>query len=155
MIKGVIFDMYGVIIYLERISLKNSQIKVYDDALRLIRYLHDNNYKLAVASSASNADEIIKKLGLDEYFEFVLTGKDVKNNKPNPEIYTKALKKLNFSENDVIVIEDSVNGITASLKANIKTIGVKRGKKLPELENLILVKNLKLNNIIKEMLKDE
>ena len=43
--------------------------------------------------------------------EFCLSNEDVKLPKPSPEIYNLAIKKLGFSKNEVLIIEDNINGI--------------------------------------------
>jgi len=47
----------------------------------------------------------------------VLAGDVVKNKKPDPEIYNMALEKLGLKPDEVIVVEDSKNGVKAAKAA--------------------------------------
>lgn len=51
----------------------------------------------------------------------ILTVNDVSKSKPNPEVYLKALEKLNKKSEESIVLEDSLNGVKAAKAANITT----------------------------------
>jgi HAD superfamily hydrolase (TIGR01509 family) len=73
-------------------------------------------YKMAVCSnSIRNTIEImIQKAFLDRYFEFYISNEDVKEGKPNPEMYNLAIKKLGLLPNECMIIEDNENGIKAA-----------------------------------------
>ncbi len=80
-------------------------------------------YKLCVCTS-SNKDMLnnfIKDCDLD-VFDLTLSSDDVLNSKPNPEVYLKALDKLNILNDEAIVVEDSYSGIKAGKNAGIYTI---------------------------------
>lgn len=56
------------------------------------------------------------------WFEVVLAGDVVKKKKPDPEIYNLAKQKLKLEASDCVVIEDSRNGLLASLGAGMPTL---------------------------------
>jgi beta-phosphoglucomutase-like phosphatase (HAD superfamily) len=56
------------------------------------------------------------------YFDFIGNSKLVKKNKPNPEIYLYALKKLRLKSQDCIAIEDSQESLDSAIGAKIKCI---------------------------------
>lgn len=56
------------------------------------------------------------------WFEIVLAGDIVKNKKPDPEIYNLAKEKLGLDGTDCVVVEDSRNGLLASLGAGMPTL---------------------------------
>jgi beta-phosphoglucomutase-like phosphatase (HAD superfamily) len=56
------------------------------------------------------------------WFEIVLAGDVVKKKKPDPEIYNLAKQKLGLDANDCVVVEDSRNGLLASLGAGMPTL---------------------------------
>ena len=88
------------------------------------RFIHEyalstlkaQGYDLAVASNSvrSTVDIMMKKSRLEEYLNFKLSNEDVVNPKPDPEIYVKAVRKLKFEPQQVLIIEDNVNGIKAA-----------------------------------------
>ncbi|HBG27473.1 MAG: hypothetical protein A2Y10_02770 [Planctomycetes bacterium GWF2_41_51] len=85
------------------------------------------NKKIAVASSADwrkvkgNLDEI--KIPA-EIFDAVLAGNDVKNKKPDPEIFLLAAKRIDLNPKDCLVIEDALSGIKAAKAAGCKCLGI-------------------------------
>ena len=57
-----------------------------------------------------------------KWFEIVLAGDIVKKKKPDPEIYNLAKQKLGLEGRDCVVVEDSRNGLLASLGAGMPTL---------------------------------
>ena len=101
------------------------EFKMIDGALSLIKNYFYNNLTLILASSASmtNINRIFKKFDLDKFFKAKISGADLKESKPNPEIFIKAAKLSGFKKSECIVIEDSTNGVIASKSAGIYCIG--------------------------------
>lgn len=88
-------------------------------ALELLDRLERNDLPKAIATS-SRADYVKKILAphavLDR-FSFVLTADDVVRGKPSPDIYQKAAGRLGCPPSQVLVLEDSVNGLKAAKAA--------------------------------------
>ena len=101
------------------------EFQMIDGALSLIENYFFNNLTLILASSASmtNINRVFKKFDLDKFFKAKISGADLKESKPNPEIFIKAAKLSGFNKSECIVIEDSTNGIIASKSAGIYCIG--------------------------------
>ena len=101
------------------------EFQMIDGALSLIKNYFYHNLTLIVASSASmtNINRIFKKFDLDKFFKAKISGADLKESKPNPEIFIKAAKLSGFSKSECIVVEDSTNGIIAAKSAEIFCIG--------------------------------
>lgn len=87
----------------------------------LIINYYENNIKLVLASSASmnTINWVFEKFDLEKYFIGKISGADLEESKPNPEIFIKATQIANESRESCMVIEDSTNGIIASHRANI------------------------------------
>jgi HAD superfamily hydrolase (TIGR01509 family) len=66
--------------------------------------------------------QVLKEIGVSNTFDLVVCGDDVKNPKPDPEIYKLAAKKLNLNSRDILVFEDSVPGAEAAVKAGMEVI---------------------------------
>jgi HAD superfamily hydrolase (TIGR01549 family) len=101
------------------------EFQMIDGALSLIQNYFFNNLTLILASSASmtNINRVFKKFDLDKFFKAKISGADLKESKPNPEIFIKAAKLSGFSKSECIVIEDSTNGIIAAKSAGIYCVG--------------------------------
>jgi HAD superfamily hydrolase (TIGR01509 family) len=78
--------------------------------------LRNDGYRLAVASNAvrNSVDTMLEKSALIEYIEFSLSNQDVKNSKPDPEMYIKAIKRLDLKPKECMIIEDNEKGIFAA-----------------------------------------
>jgi len=78
--------------------------------------LKQQGYKLAVASNSvrKTVHVMMEKSALIEYLEFYLSNQDVAMGKPNPEIYTKAIRQLELNADECLVVEDNPKGIQAA-----------------------------------------
>lgn len=82
----------------------------------LLNFIRGNQipYCLATNSSRNNTDECLKYAALDNKFMLRVTRDDVKNAKPEPDIYLAAARKLNQPVEQCLVLEDSLTGIQAA-----------------------------------------
>lgn len=91
-----------------------------------LQLLENNNIPKAIATSApiENVDFILKKTGLRKYFQTILNDTHVTKGKPDPEVYLKTAKALNFNPVDCIVFEDSLAGVQSGKNAGCKVVGL-------------------------------
>lgn len=78
--------------------------------------LKKDGYRLGVASNSfkETVESMMKKSALADYLDFMLTHQDVKNPKPDPEIYLKAIAILGLEPVECLIVEDNDNGIKAA-----------------------------------------
>ncbi len=91
---------------------------------------------MAVASSADNVKVRINlsEIGISEdTFQAIVTGEDVENKKPFPDIYIKAATLLNLQPDECLVIEDAVSGIKAGKSAGAKCLALTTSFKYDQL----------------------
>lgn len=88
--------------------------------------LTDKKIRIAVASNSIRAtvSKAIENLQLENFVEFSLSNEDVKNGKPNPEIYNKAINMLDLQPKECLVVEDNFNGIKAALDSGANLLKV-------------------------------
>ena len=81
----------------------------------LLKYLRENNYKIAVASSSDTADikNNLEKTKLEKYIDEIASGAEVENGKPAPDVFLLATKRLDVDSKDCLILEDSKAGIKA------------------------------------------
>ncbi|HEV3445496.1 MAG TPA: HAD family phosphatase [Gemmataceae bacterium] len=72
---------------------------------------------IATSSSASYVQRILPPHNLLQRFQFVLTCDDVTCGKPAPEIYEKAAARWGYAPAEMLVLEDSPNGLRAAKAA--------------------------------------
>ena len=91
----------------------------------LIRNVRDGGLKTAVASSSHSRliSTVLEKTGLSEYFPVIVSGVDMEHGKPSPDIFIKTAEILGTGTEECLVIEDSLNGVTAAKAAGMKCIG--------------------------------
>lgn len=87
-----------------------------------------NGVKMGIATCASqeNLSFYLRKLNLAEKFndEFIVDSSKVTRFKPDPEVYTKAMKSLGVVSKNCVAFEDSEEGIKAAIGAGMKVVGV-------------------------------
>ncbi len=105
-----------------------SENDIEDGALEVIDFARKNGIKIAIGSSSKNTKFILKKIGLIDAFEIIVDGNDIKNSKPDPEVFLLAAKRLRLTPKECIVIEDAVSGIEAAVRGGFDAVGIKDGK---------------------------
>lgn len=72
--------------------------------------------KTAVASTArrENLMNVVNHLGIADHFDLIYAGADVKEGKPSPEIYIKAMNALEVTPEETLIFEDSHVGLQAA-----------------------------------------
>ncbi|EJL74966.1 HAD family hydrolase [Chryseobacterium populi] len=88
---------------------------------KLIEHYHENGIKLILASSATmtTINMVFEKFGLAKYFSGKISGADLKESKPHPEVFLLAAEMAGEPVENCMVIEDSTNGILAAHRAHI------------------------------------
>ena len=91
----------------------------------LIKHLYNKGYTLILASSSAmiNIDRVFNRFKLNSYFKGKISGADLAESKPHPEIFEKAALLAKATKENCIVIEDSDNGVKAANDAGIFVFG--------------------------------
>jgi beta-phosphoglucomutase len=99
----------------------DTKFDLMEGVLDLIKDYHNNGLTLVLGSSATmpSIERIFKRFDLNQYFKAKLSGADLKESKPHPEIFIKAAEATGFLKEECLVIEDATNGITAAKAAGI------------------------------------
>jgi HAD superfamily hydrolase (TIGR01509 family) len=92
-------------------------------------------YTLALASGSERpvVEEVLRLDGLGQFFAAVVTGSDIKNGKPAPDIFLRAAALLNIAPHECWVIEDSKTGVTAGIAAGMRVIAITNTYRADEL----------------------
>ena len=89
-----------------------------------LKDLKKRGIKIGLASSSQNAGLIIKKLGLETYFEAMVDPRNLSKGKPDPEIYLKAAAALGLSPAKCAGVEDARAGLEAIRAAGMTAIAL-------------------------------
>lgn len=90
--------------------------------------LKANGIKVAIGSSSKNTPDILKYIGLDNYFDAVSDGNNITKSKPDPEVFLKAADMLGVPYEKCLVVEDADSGIEAGKRAGMYTLVVNNAK---------------------------
>jgi phosphoglycolate phosphatase len=99
-------------------------IKIYPDTKSTLRRLA--SYKKAIITNTPTdcAQQILRKFGIEQYFEKIITSDDVLKAKPDPEIVFKACERLNVDPKKVILVGDTESDVKAGRAAGCTVIGL-------------------------------
>jgi len=106
--------------------LENKEpIKLIPGVKKLIINLKFKGFHIALASSSPHRliNYVLDKTNIKECFQIKVSGDDVINGKPNPDIFLKAAELMKIKPANCLVIEDSKNGVLAAKQAGMKCIG--------------------------------
>lgn len=89
--------------------------------------LKSEGYHLAVCSNSirKTVEVMMEKAGLDHFLDFALSNQDVKNGKPDPEMYNLAISRLGLRPDECLIVEDNENGVRAALASGAHLLKVK------------------------------
>ena len=94
--------------------------------------LSEDGYKLAVCSNSIRKTvlTVLSKLGIMEFMDLVISNEDVKNSKPHPEMYWKAISMMSCLPEETLIIEDSPYGLLAASRSKSHILRVKKPKEV-------------------------
>lgn len=111
-------------------DLIKNKLPIYPGVVALIKSLFENfTLALTTSSTANEANTVIGKLMLENYFKAVVTAEDVTKGKPHPEPYLLTAEKLGVNCSECLVIEDSENGVRSAKAAGMFCIAVTNTEK--------------------------
>jgi HAD superfamily hydrolase (TIGR01509 family) len=115
----------------QRLTLqKLSDLKSSEQLQVCISLLVNQGYKIACCSNSIRKTvlTVLSKLGIIEYFDLILSNEDVKNSKPHPEIYWKAISMMGCLPEETLIVEDSPFGLLAASRSKSHVMRVESPK---------------------------
>ncbi len=155
--KGLPVELYDQV-YTEKQKLTLeliSQLKPIDEIISLFKELESQHYLIGVCSNSIRRTVLtaLAKTELMEYCSVILSNEDVKNSKPHPEMYWKAMSMMGVLPENTLIVEDSPPGLLAAQRSRANYIrvddpwDVTREKILPNLEGKKIMKKWKDENL--------
>ena len=74
--------------------------------------------------------DVLRQCGIGELFDYVVSGEQFRESKPNPEIYLTAMAALGCRAGECLVVEDSTYGVTAGVAAGA-CVAARRDSRFP------------------------
>jgi HAD superfamily hydrolase (TIGR01509 family) len=101
-------------------------LKLYPGVENVLEKLRERSVPMALASSMSRKSlySSLEALGIEEYFDVIVTVEDVSEGKPNPEMLLRAAEKLRIKPENCLVVGDSIFDALAAERANMSIVVV-------------------------------
>ncbi len=115
----------------------------------VLKELYSRGFTLALASSASrkNVEVFLESSKTRAFFTSALSGDDVNQAKPDPEIFEKASMAIGIEAQNCFVVEDSIDGALAAQSAGMSVIG------MLGLNNLQDFSAIGVTNVVSELIE--
>ncbi|TSB45053.1 HAD family hydrolase [Alkalicoccobacillus porphyridii] len=106
-------------------KLKESDLEPIEGIRELMQKLSKANIPMAVASSSPRVyiTAVLEKFGIVDQFASIISGEEVNEGKPAPDIYLETARVLGVEPTDCVVLEDSRNGVRSAKAAGMTCIG--------------------------------
>lgn len=114
------------------ILLLRGEIKPSAKLNEIFKFLKSKNIKIAVCSNTKRItlDYILHNLQVYHFLDITLSNEDVKEPKPSPEIYIKAMNELGVLPEKTLIFEDSPHGLLAARKSRANVFKIENSQKL-------------------------
>jgi HAD superfamily hydrolase (TIGR01509 family) len=121
-------------------------LKPNQKLVKLFEELTNRGYKIACCSNSIRKTvlTVLSKLGIIEFFDYIVSNEDVINSKPHPEMYWDCISKQRVLPENTLIVEDSPYGLLAASLTNSHILRVSNPeevnentifKKINEIEN--------------------
>jgi len=108
-------------------SIIRGNLKPLPGAGEMVNRCRNMGLRLALATSADTVkmEANLLEIGIPaSTFNAIITGLDVENKKPAPDIYIKAAERIGLKPEECLVVEDAVSGIKAAKSAGCRCLAV-------------------------------
>lgn len=107
------------------VHLKNLSVSI--ELIECLSKLSSDGYNLVCCSNSirKTVITVLSKLGIIEFFDLILSNEDVKNSKPHPEIFWKAISIMSSLPEETLIVEDSPYGLLAAKRSHSNILRVK------------------------------
>lgn len=130
-----LYQIYGAdkdcrAFYNERMArimeLLEEEIPLKSGCREILEFAKENNISVAVATSTNRerAEKNLKKTGISDCFDAIVTGDTVERSKPAPDIFLEAARQIGANKEECIICEDSYNGLLAAYNSGMIPIFV-------------------------------
>ena len=90
--------------------------------VELFEQLQEDGYKIGVCTNSVRKTALtsLSCTGLMPYIDLVISNEDVKQSKPHPEMYWKAISMMGVLPENTLIVEDSPKGLLAAHRSGAK-----------------------------------
>lgn len=108
------------------LDITKDKIQPIEGVMDFLEWARANHAKMTLVTSSNRKTQqhIVTRFNIEDYFDHIITGNDIKNGKPHPEPYQKAIRFSDIDSSKSIVIEDSKSGIKSALDAGCSVLAI-------------------------------
>ena len=127
--EGLVPELHGRKSEIFKELVKDGKLEVRPGVVRLLSELQEADCSLGVVTTGSGdwVQTLLDQVAPDVHFDVMVFGDDVSERKPDPEAFELALERLDLEASDVVVVEDSDNGVQAAKAAGLACAVVVNG----------------------------
>jgi HAD superfamily hydrolase (TIGR01509 family) len=110
-------------LYLELAEKNTELFPIMKDFINILK---SKEYPMSIATGSSKEilNILLKKLNINDFFKYIVSSDEVSSGKPSPEIFLETAKRMNIDPKNILVFEDSKNGVEAALNAKMNLIAL-------------------------------
>jgi beta-phosphoglucomutase family hydrolase len=102
-------------------------VTVINETLSIVeQYYGEKPMAIATGASQANARKVLGKLGIEHFFEAIVTSDDVMNHKPAPDVFLLAAERIDCVPAHCVAFEDTDIGIEAIESAKMTPIDIRQ-----------------------------
>jgi HAD superfamily hydrolase (TIGR01509 family) len=148
--KGLPVELYDEV-WMNKQKLTIEKLRNLSQSEQLIECmssLTNDGYKIAVCSNSIRKTvlTVLSKLGIIEYVDLIISNEDVKNSKPHPEMYWKAISVMSFLPEQTLIVEDSPYGLLAASRSKSHVLRVKSPTEVSYYNIIKKIDDIKMGN---------
>src|SRR5436190_831883 len=104
-------------------------LKPFPQSAELIRRMHDEGFRLAIATSAKKKEMsiLLEIIGIQEWIDATTSSDDAEESKPDPDIIDAAVRKLDIPASQAMMLGDTPYDVDAATRADVATIALLSG----------------------------
>jgi beta-phosphoglucomutase len=122
--------------YLELVATMKPD-ELLPNVWNFLEQLKQHKILIGLGSSSKNAQMILDKTGISQFFDTVVDGRHVTHSKPHPEVFLIGANNLGVLPSQCIVFEDAISGIAAAIAGGFYTIGIGKPQALTRAHTVI------------------
>lgn len=106
--------------------LSDNKLKTVPGFFEFIKTINERGIKKIIASGSNreNIKHMLINIGAEKEFPIIVSGEDVNNPKPAPDIFLAAAEKIGITPRQCTVIEDTTHGVIGAKAAHMKCIAL-------------------------------
>ncbi len=135
-----VLSRYGIALTYDKVKELNTVYKMMlDEAAavtpsvkKTLRVLHSEGYDMGLVSNGDTEELLEHMNGVKEFFDVVVTSEDLNVYKPDPRIFSEAVRRVGVRKEQTAFIGDTLTSdVLGAKKAGIKSVWYNKRRRLP------------------------